>query len=244
MPEGVGNGEIRNRFCLIGFGSFDPLRTAHFRSVDGMVCYPASEFPRAQAQLLTQGLMEDGYEAIQFALDNVPFRNSPFIARNILLITDEGRTIIPEGINITQQSIEQQLKVLLDYYNCIAVFSQPFSIQSSDTLLNVIVAADYSLEDDTDAMVMGVDGNRTSYILEEGGSFSTSNNDFEVINVSQGNHGIGALLVSLCYSRKVIHVKHMWILHSLLVEHPGHFEYCAIHHLKKTRTFKILLLLL
>lgn len=76
-----------------------------------MPCYPASDFPRAQAQLVTAGTEEDGYEAIQFALDNVPFRNSPFIAKNILLITDEGRRTIPEGVNITRDSIEEEIKV-------------------------------------------------------------------------------------------------------------------------------------
>ena len=76
-----------------------------------MRCYPASDFPRAQAQLLTAGVDEDGYEAIQFALDNVPFRNSPFIAKNILLITDEGRRIIPEGEDITRDSLEEEIKV-------------------------------------------------------------------------------------------------------------------------------------
>ena len=43
------------------------------------------------------GLYEDGYEAIDFALNNIPFRESPFIAKNIILITDEGRTPIPQG---------------------------------------------------------------------------------------------------------------------------------------------------
>lgn len=46
---------------------------------------------------IAAGLNEDGYEAIQFAIDNVPFRNDPRIARNMLLITDEGRTVIPQG---------------------------------------------------------------------------------------------------------------------------------------------------
>lgn len=112
---GVGDGDVRNRYCLIGFGSFLPLRSAHFRDVDGMLCYPASDFPLAQAQLITEGLEEDGYEAIQFALDNVPFRNSPFIAKNILLITDEGRVVIPEGVGITRESIEQEITVCSQY---------------------------------------------------------------------------------------------------------------------------------
>ena len=112
---GVGDGETRNRYCLIGFGSFIPFRSAHFGDVDGMCCYPAADFPRAQSQLLVEGLEEDGYEAIKFALDNVPFRNSPFIAKNILLITDEGRTVIPEGANITRESIEQDIRVGVCY---------------------------------------------------------------------------------------------------------------------------------
>lgn len=107
----MGNGDVRNRYCLIGFGSFVPFRAAHFRDVDGMLCYPASDFPRAQSQLVTAGIQEDGYQAIQFALDSVPFRNSPFIAKNILLITDEGREQIPEGVGITRESIEQELRV-------------------------------------------------------------------------------------------------------------------------------------
>lgn len=108
---GVGDGIVPNRYCLIGYGIFGERRQAHFRRVDGQACYVAAEFPRAQRQLVTAGAEEDGYEAIQFALDNVPFRNSPFIAKNVLLITDEGRTIIPEGENITQESIAAQLKV-------------------------------------------------------------------------------------------------------------------------------------
>ena len=76
-----------------------------------MPCYSASAFPRAQAQLVTEGLNEDGYEAIHFALENVPFRSSPLIARNLMLITDEGRSVIPEGVNITRESIEQGILV-------------------------------------------------------------------------------------------------------------------------------------
>lgn len=106
---------MRNRYCLIGFGSFIPLRRAHFRDIDGMACYSATDFPIAQRQLITSGFMEDGYEAIQFALENVPFRNSPVIAKNILLITDEGRTIIPEGADITRESVEQELRVHTAY---------------------------------------------------------------------------------------------------------------------------------
>ena len=57
-------------------------------------------FSQFRAQLLNAGLHEDGYQAIEFALNNVPFRDSPFVAKNIILITDEGRTTIPDGAGI------------------------------------------------------------------------------------------------------------------------------------------------
>ena len=96
---------------MVGFGSFGNLRPGHFRPVDGQPCFPAVDFPRSQAQFIAAGLREDGYEAIQFALDNVPFRESPFVAKNVILVTDEGRTVIPEGEDITRDSIEAELKV-------------------------------------------------------------------------------------------------------------------------------------
>ncbi len=111
--EGVGDGDTRNRYCVIGFGGFGTLRAAHFRAVSGQACYTAAEFPLAQRQLVTAGLFEDGYQAIKFGLDNVPFRESPFIAKNVLLVTDEGRTVIQEGASITKDSIEAELKVLM-----------------------------------------------------------------------------------------------------------------------------------
>lgn len=49
----------------------------------------------------------------------------------------------------------------------------------------MIVSADYSVPDDPDAVVMGVDGNGTAYLLEEDGLFTTLNmSNFEVVDVS------------------------------------------------------------
>ena len=60
----------------------------------------------------TIGFNEDGYQAIQFAIDNVPFRNDTRIARNMLLITDEGRTAIPEGAGLTFESVQVETLLL------------------------------------------------------------------------------------------------------------------------------------
>lgn len=156
VDAGVGDGAVRNFYCPIAFGSFINQQSAQFLEVDGERCFPAVLFPRARAQLINAGLNEDGYEAIQFAIDNVPFRNDPRIARNMLLITDEGRTVIPQGAGLTFESIQSAL-------------------QENDVLLNVIVFADYELPSQPDRMVIGVDSTGTSYILEQEGFFSTSN---------------------------------------------------------------------
>ena len=157
---GIGDAAIRNRYCVVAFGGLPNLNNrnlerGHFVPVNGQPCFLASEFPIARAQLLNVGINEDGYEAMKFALDNVPFRNSPFIAKNMILITDEGRTPISGAENITRESIEAELK-------------------ANDILLNVIVWADYLVPAEPNKTVIGVDSNGTSYLLEPGGTFSLS----------------------------------------------------------------------
>ncbi len=105
-PAGVGDGAVRNRYCAIAFGGHVEREQAHFLLVDGQPCFAAADFPRARALLKNAGLREDGYQAIRFALDNVPFRQSPLIAKNMILITDEGRTVIPQGADETRETIQ------------------------------------------------------------------------------------------------------------------------------------------
>lgn len=161
VANGVGDGDVKNRYCVIGFGSFGDLRPGHFRAVDGEPCFTADRFADAQSQLITAGLREDGYEAIKFGLDNIPFRESPFIAKNVILVTDEGRTVIDEGEDITRESIQAELK-------------------ASDILLNVVVFADYELVNDTNRTVIGVDARGVSLILEPNGGFSETNQSVHI----------------------------------------------------------------
>ena len=60
----------------------------------------------------------------------------------------------------------------------------PLSVQTRGSLLNVIVMADYLLDDQPEAVVIGVDADGTSYVLEENGAFSTANGSFSVVEVS------------------------------------------------------------
>ncbi|KAL5475415.1 hypothetical protein EMCRGX_G025228 [Ephydatia muelleri] len=109
IKAGVGDYGNRNRYCAIAFGGIGPLEPAHFLLVNGEKCFTADQFPKAKIQLQNAGLNEDGYEAIHFAINNVPFRDSPFIAKNLLLITDEGRTAIPQGQDLTKAFIRDRL---------------------------------------------------------------------------------------------------------------------------------------
>ena len=45
--QGVGVG-VRNRYCVVGFGSFAEFERGHFVLVDGQPCFFASDFPRAR----------------------------------------------------------------------------------------------------------------------------------------------------------------------------------------------------
>ena len=123
---GVGDGAVRNRYCAVAFGGFGPLEQGHFLLVDGEPCFSAAAFSQARVQLANAGLREDGYEAMKFSLDNIPFRNNPFIAKNMIFITDEGRNVIPLGENITRESIEAELR-------------------RNGVLLNVVVQADFQV---------------------------------------------------------------------------------------------------
>lgn len=158
---GIGDAAIHNRYCVVAFGGLPNLfnmnfERGHFVPVNGQPCFQASDFPIARAALINTGKNEDGYEAMKFALDNVPFRNNPFIAKNMILITDEGRTPISGAENITRESIEADLR-------------------ANDILLNVIVWADYVVPAaEPNKTVIGVDSNGTSYLLEPGGLFSLS----------------------------------------------------------------------
>lgn len=164
---GIGDAAIRNRYCVVAFGGLQPLNRerGHFVPVNGQPCFLASDFPIARAQLQNVGQNEDGYEAMKFALDNVPFRNNPFIAKNMILITDEGRTPIAGAEDITRESIEAELR-------------------ANDILLNVIVWADYMVSAEPNKTVIGVDSNGTSYLLEPGGAFSLSNDPVFITQVN------------------------------------------------------------
>jgi len=86
-------GVTGNQYALVGFADYynppsytqDPYKIP----VGGVDWGTAAQLSTAAGGLVTTGGTEDGWEAIQFALDNYSFRSGA--ALNIVLITDEDR---------------------------------------------------------------------------------------------------------------------------------------------------------
>ena len=103
----------RNMYGLVGFGRFSPSPKAHLLlSNSSRPMYPAEEYPEANAKLESYGRYEDGYQAINFAVKELPFSKEPSVARVLILVTDEDRDVIEEGRNITRENILNRLASL------------------------------------------------------------------------------------------------------------------------------------
>ena len=170
IKAGVGDFGIRNRYCAIAFGGIGTLEAAHFLLVNGEKCFTADQFPKARIQLKNVGLHEDGYEAIHFAINNVPFRDSPFIAKNVFLISDEGRSVITQGQSLTKSSIRDELL-------------------NSNTLLNVVVSVMYQDTANKAEMVLGQDGNGLTYLLRPNGQFIANSDGLVITEVREREEG-------------------------------------------------------
>lgn len=103
--SGVGAGIQRNQFALVGFGrTADQGRggiiLANLTSVQG--------FLNASQNLVTNGLVEDGYSAIDVALNGITLRNDT--SRIMVLASNEGRSILPGKGHLTRRHIENELR--------------------------------------------------------------------------------------------------------------------------------------
>lgn len=113
--EGVTN----NRYGLTTFGSSyvsnqDPIKEL----VAGGDWGSASDLATAAGSLTAYGGLEDGYEAVQYALDNYTFRSNAAV--NIVLITDEDRddTSTDTYSSVLASLLQQKalLNVVVDNY--------------------------------------------------------------------------------------------------------------------------------
>ena len=99
--QGVGISGKPNQYALVGFGNSTSVGgrvLTQLTSVDGFV--------NATRRFKTDGIFEDGYSAIFFALNNIPNRMNT--TRLYILVTDEARQVLPNS-NFTRQQIENRL---------------------------------------------------------------------------------------------------------------------------------------
>jgi hypothetical protein len=100
IAAGVGDisqGDEANRYGLVGFGSIGhdlpggPSQEPHSHLVGGADFGTASDLQTAAGTLVTDGGFEDGWAAINYAMNNYTFRSDAAV--NIVLITDEDRDV-------------------------------------------------------------------------------------------------------------------------------------------------------
>lgn len=152
LDTGLSNAGVTDRkYGVVGFGgsvsSNDP------RQVGGGLTDATTAESRL-GTLTTSGGLEDGYQAIDFALNNFAFTQGAAI--NFILATDEART----GANVRDASLTEA-----------GITS---TLTSSNILLNAIV--DHGFSSDNNNSALGVDSDGTAYIANGSGGFTTDTN--------------------------------------------------------------------
>ena len=116
MHTGIGSpGSRPNTYSLVGYGRREPDFYAHFLEDDrGRRVFNSGSFPQAARKLYAdpEGRIEDGYEAIMFALSNIECESNgtSSVAKNLIFISDEDRDETPRGRNITRQVLKRFLR--------------------------------------------------------------------------------------------------------------------------------------
>ena len=143
--RGVGAGGRENHFSLVGFGRDDR------QQITGVILSDLAspeDFLPALDLLQSSGVAEDGYAALEFAIDNVVTR--PDTVKQLVLVTDEDRRVIRRDLD--RSSMERILA-------------------ESGYILNVVVNQGFLADPaDNDSHAMGLDTNRTAYVFDPSSS--------------------------------------------------------------------------
>lgn len=163
QAAGVGTGTEQNRYALVGFGALSSAdlfhsglgltsnQEPHKHPVGGGDFGTASALGTAAGGLVTYGGTEDGWRAIDFALNNYTYRTDAAI--NFILITDEDR-------DNTQASLTYS-GLLTD-------------LTSAGVLLNSVVNVTFSCDPSQSAL--GIDSKNNGYVADGSGGFDTCAN--------------------------------------------------------------------
>lgn len=155
LTLGIGNGQLKNRYCLVAFGGNSATR---FIAVNGDTFFPYNQFFQARRQLgRSTGTTSDGYEAIDFAINNAPFRDHPNVAKVIVLVTNSDRTRPASRTDLTRDVMLQ-------------------SLYSRNIAMDTVVSISLQLSDERESTVLGFHGYRKASILRPDGGYEMSTN--------------------------------------------------------------------
>ena len=143
-------GIVGNRFGLVGFGTSNQT-LGRSLPVGGAKFGNSAEFATATNSLLLNGSFEDGYSAIDFALNNYTFREGAAV--NFILVTDEDRDNGNSSLN---------------FNNILARLKRNPQDNKDDILLNAIVDANFVNNS------LGVNSEGNAYIANGSGGYTTT----------------------------------------------------------------------
>lgn len=153
----VAAGEVSNQYGLVGFGcssshtGCSSAQTAHAHALGGGDWGSAAQLSSATGGLSTSGGLEDGWQAIDYALSHYTFSGG---AINFILITDEDRDTSTAGAGLTYAGMESALA-------------------SSGALLNVVINGSFGRSGEALDPVVGIDSDNNSYIADGAGGYTT-----------------------------------------------------------------------
>lgn len=153
QTAGLGDGADPNQYGIVGFGtgSHAQFQAPHQHLVGGSEWFSAGAYGSAQPSLIPSGGYEDGWEAIDYALNTPTYRQGS--ATNIILVTDEDRDFgYPTNNGLTYEGM---LNTLV----------------ANDALLNVVVNASFQCGDGS--VALGMDSSGTGYVADGSGGYTT-----------------------------------------------------------------------
>lgn len=167
LGAGVGTGAQDNRYGLTGFGGASAHLDPHKHPVGGGDFGNPTQYDTATNSLVLSGGTEDGWAAINFAMNNYSFNSGAAI--NLILVTDEDRDNTNNALS----------------YNSVLA-----DMTRRNALLNAVVNCEF--RDGAGNRALGIDSAGNAYIADGLGGFSVSAGSSVVSsNCSPGAFGSG-----------------------------------------------------
>lgn len=147
LDQGLSDAGVTSRsYGVVGYGGPNSGTPRLVQSGGGLE--NAATTKTNLQSLVTSGGFEDGFAAIDFALNNLSFTAGAAI--NFILVTDEDRDVT-SGLGLTVQSIQN-------------------SLTSANILLNAVVSNSFSSDNSLSAL--GIDSDGTAYVANGSGGFN------------------------------------------------------------------------